>query len=379
MKDLPILIVSSFQAPLLRLAERIGILPLIPPVWEGRHEQIRMLIPEVQPDLGFTATIDQIETFRSTGWPDWVNEEALLHHFFQYGRQINGILELLEALDQEINLCGAVLHNDVEPVFRAVAQWTNAKGIPAIHVPHAHYFGLWRDERGWDVHDVVTAPHIAAINDVQARWYQARGARHVRVCGRPEWDTWAKWNVPTAKARKLLGIELDQPTVSYLASWSQSTSLFGEMGDYPYLTFSEFCGAVKGLGWNMVLSFHPSSPKENNERHMEIAKQIGISGIATGEHFGLVLQASDVVASFGPSNALIEASILGKPGLCVGGEDQLIASVPPNADAISGMLMELRGKEASPGVRNLAAHVGEATQRVADYIAEVCLDASSGD
>jgi len=355
------------------MSEQIGILPLIPQVWEGRHEQIRMLIPEVPAELGFLETIRQSGLVDATDWPDWVQSDALTYNFFQYGRHINGILELLETLGDDINIRGAVLHNDVEPVFRAVAQWCRAKGLPVIHTPHSHYFEVWRDEKGWDIHDVVTASHVAAINEVQAKWYQARGIGHVKVCGRPEWDQWAKWSVPTDKARKLLGLELDQPTVCYLASWSQSSSLLGEIGDFPYVTFSEFCGAIRGLGWNLILKLHPSGSTTIAQTYRDITKRIGVPGVVTSEHLGLALQASDVVASFGPSNGLIEASILGKPTLCVGAEVSPITSAPANADAISGILTDMRGKDENPGVRRLAAHVGEATQRVVDYITEVCL------
>lgn len=336
-------------------------------------------MPEVPPDLGFIDTVRQAGLIDDSDWPEWVNKETLIYHFFQHGRHINGMLDLLELLSGDVNFRGAILHNDVEPVFRAVAQWCGRKKIPAIHVPHSHYFEIWRDTKGWDIHDVVTASHVAAINEVQAKWYQSRGARYVKVCGKPSWDQWSKWSVPTEKARKLLGLEIDKPTICFMASWSQSTSLLGELGDYPYMAFGEFCGAVRGLGWNLILKFHPSAGEDVNKTHRDIVRKVGAGGVATVEHFGLAVQASDVVAAFGPSNALIEASILDKPTLCVGADVPPFISVPANADAISGILMELRNETANPGVRRLAAYVGEATQRVSEYIAEVCLDASPTD
>lgn len=332
-----------------------------------------MLVPEVPPDLGFLSSIRQCNLIDTVDWPEWVNHDILLYNYFQHGRHINGILELLETLNTDANFRGIVLHNDVEPVLRAVAQWGLGKGLPVIHIPHSHYFEVWRDEKGWDIHDVVTATHIAAINKVQAKWYQSRGAKHVKVCGKPEWDQWSKWSVPTAKARKLLGLELDQPTVCYMSSWPQSTSLLGEIGDFPYAAFGELCGAVKGLGWNLILKVHPSGSTDINKTHRDIIKKVGVSGVATSEHLGLTIQAADVVTSFGPSNGLIEASIVGKPTICIGADVSPLTCVPANADAISGMLMSMRGQEENSGVRGLAAHVGEATQKVADYVSEVCL------
>lgn len=148
--------------------------------------------------------------------------------------------------------------------------------------------------------------------------------------------------------------------------------MFGPPDDFMYHTLAQFAGAVKGLGWQMILKFHPGASDEINIKHTNVVRKLGTPGVATKDNFEACLMAANVVASYGPSNGLIEAAILDKPTLCVGGEEAPFQSVPADPDAISITLSALQYEGAQPGVRDLAAHVGEATEQVADLISEVC-------
>ena len=282
------------------------------------------------------------------------------------------MLEIFSHLEQEMGVDGIILQNDVEPITRAAAQWGNARNIPVMHVPHAHYFDVWRDERGWDVHDVVTAPYVAAINPQQAKWYADRGAKNVRVCGKPQWDTWAKFTLGKERARSLLGLPQDVPVALYMASWPQATSLFGMHGGEK-ITFIEFCRAVNSIGWYAIVMFHFRASGEINDWHMKTAKEHKIKGIALRDNFHAALMASDVVTAFGPSNALIEASVIDKPTICIGVETPEMVCVPPNAEAISMELTRLRGQGANPKTRALCGPIGQATNNVTAWISEVML------
>lgn len=360
--------------PVLRLAEKVSILPLFPQVWAGREEQIQILQPQAPPELGFWETVQQASEAGS------ILGQEFVVTFFQQARPINGYLLLLEALKKEVDFAGIIVHNDVEPLTRAVCEWGNLNDIPTIHVPHAYYSNVWRDEKGWDPHDVVTATNLAAINNKQMRWYQGLGVRRAKVCGNPVWDAWAEFNLPGVKARRLMGLPIDgRPVVTYMTSWTQETSLFGAPQEFMFNTLAQFAGAVKGLDWHLILKHHPGESQDLTQKHQNIVRNIGPDAVATRENLKLCFAASDVVASFGPSNALIEASILNKPTLCIGEDVPPFPSVPSDPNAISLMLTGMLGDGASKGVRALAPHVGEATAKVAEFIREVCdLDGNAG-
>lgn len=372
----PLIVASAGPVipPLLRLSGKITVLPLVPEAWAGRQEQIEILSVQAPPETGLYETLVQCAAVLEI-LPDTPDRKPFLLQYFHAARAVNGFLEVLEALHRERGVRGVVVHNDVEPVYRAVCEWANAHDVPAIHVPHSHYFLLWRDEPGWDVHDVVTAPYIACINEAQRRYYReaGRGAvRRLEVCGCPLWDQWATFPVGVARARALLGLDPTQPIVTYLASWPQTTSLLGPPPVHAYQVFEAFCLAVRALGWQLILKLHPRGEEAIGRTHWEIQNRVGVKGIATPDHLGYCLQAADVVASYGVSNGLIEAAAgFGKPVLAVSGTAPPIPGAPGDPDAIALELSRLKDTAPPPQVVELAPHLGEATQRVAQFIEEV--------
>lgn len=209
----------------------------------------------------------------------------------------------------------AVVHNDVEPVTRLIALWAKARGVPCIHVPHAIYVDHpWRGPKGTDVHDLVSASHIAAVGPYQARWYAERSDdAEIRITGAPRWDWIAKWTVSKERARHLLHIPQDAFVVTYATSWGQKTSREGFSID-PFEHFQEFLRAVKETPLLLIAKLHPS--QRDGQRYIQAMTDAGVKGLVTAFHLPHVITASDLVVTFGPSNVVIEAAALGRRVAC---------------------------------------------------------------
>ena len=373
-KPLIIATAETVQPPLMELREKVMIFPLIPQAWAGWQERIQLLSVHAPPETGLLETVRQTHAAMEL-LADVPDGERLAIQYFQASRAVNGFLEIFDALKAEYDLVGVVVHNDVEPLFRAACAWANANDVPAVHVPHAYYFQIWRDEDGWDIHDVVTAPYIAAINEAQKRRYRrlAKGRlKWAEVCGCPLWDRWASFRMPVARARKLLGLVPDQPTVTYIASWPQTTSLLGPPAVHQFQVFEAFALAAKALNWQLIVKAHPRGTEEIAQEHLRIMRNVKVKGVITKDHLGPCMQAADVVAAYGTSNALIEAAAgLNKPVLAVAAEARPLPYAAGDPDAIAVKLTELRGTEPSEQVRQLGPYIGEATQRVAKFLEEV--------
>jgi len=267
-----------------------------------------------------------------------------------------------------------VLHNDVEPTTRLAAMWARARGVPCVHVPHAVYVDHpWRGPLGSDIHDIVTASHIAAASPYQARWYHERtGDSEIQITGAPRWDWIARWNVSKERARKLLHIPPDALVVTYATSWAQKTSEEGASVD-PFSHFLEFLEAVKNTPILLIVKLHPS--QTDGQRYAQAVAESEIRAIVTAAHLPYVLTASDLVITFGPSNVVIEAAALGKPVAChaapfpmhgvhwfekPSGEQIMslaLGGMPPSRDALSVFSGPLDGMS---------------TKRVASWVRELC-------
>lgn len=267
-----------------------------------------------------------------------------------------------------------VLHNDIEPATRLVALWARTRGIPCLHVPHAIYVDHpWRGPLGTDIHDVVTADHIAAAGPFQAEWYRARSNdAEIRVTGAPRWDWIASWNVSKEKARRLLHIPDSSPVLTYATSWAQKTSKRGSEID-PFFWFQEFLKAVEELPIILIVKLHPSA--QDGQRYVEAVLKSNVRAVITAAHLPYVLTASDLVVVFGPSNVVLEAAALGVPVLCH------LAPFPikgvrwiekPDGEMIMSLLL---GTEPLPKDRVTAFTGpldGHATERVAAWVRELC-------
>lgn len=209
-----------------------------------------------------------------------------------------------------------VVHNDVEPLLRAAAMWGRANGVPVVHVPHSVYLDSGRGAPGTDIHDLITASNIAVAGPFQRKWYETRGmpSDRIRETGFIHFDKMAVLKPDRKLACHLLGLDPRRPVVVYASSWAQNTNLMG-MHDGVQTYYEKFLKAAKSLeAAQFVVKCHPSD--RNLKWHFEKAKGMP-NVVVTGQHLPIVLQACDMLVSYGPSNILMEASFFPQIRLAV--------------------------------------------------------------
>lgn len=227
---------------------------------------------------------------------------------FLYNRlpQVATLMAVVDYISPDV----VVLHNDVEPLTRIVALWAQARRIPCLHVPHAVYLNAGRGVAGTDVHDLITASHLAASGEYQKEWYVERGfdPEKIRITGLLNFDKMSKVVPNKGRARHLLGIDGDGPVITYASSWRQDTNLLG-CHDGVETTTRMVIAAAKALPEvKLIIKTHPNG--RDVDRHARLAKESGLDCIVTAHHLTTVLQASDLVFSYGPSNLLMEAAFI---------------------------------------------------------------------
>lgn len=272
-----------------------------------------------------------------------------------------------------------VVHNDVEPLLRTAAMWGRANGVPVVHVPHSVYLDSGRGAPGTDIHDVITATHIAAAGPFQRKWYELRGmpTENIRETGFIHFDKVATISPNRKLACHLLGLDPRRPVVVYASSWAQSTNLMG-MHDGVQTYYEKFLKAAKTLdAAQFVVKCHPSD--RNLKWHVEKAKGIP-NVVVTGQHLPIVLQACDMLVSYGPSNILMEASFMPQVRMAVshGYEDdpEVIKvgekSTPEKIAAI--IKAELSKQPVDKGafrIKYCGPSDGNSGKRIAQYILDV--------
>lgn len=220
--------------------------------------------------------------------------------------EISAFISSLESLHPDL----IIVHNDVEPMMRACAQWALSNNVPCLHIPHAVYIdNFGRGAPGTDIHDIVTASHIAVAGPYQANWYRNRGG-NIHVTGLPQHDKWPLIaNKPDREqACHLLGVSPSQPVVTYASSWRQDTNLLGchDGVEEAYINFLQAASQLQET--QFIIKTHPRSSQQSLQWHIEKAKELGVTCSVTPLHNELVLQATDALVAYGPSNILIEAS-----------------------------------------------------------------------
>lgn len=222
-----------------------------------------------------------------------------------------GDLTLLMAALQTVQPALVILHNDVEPVTRACALWARAHGVPCLHVPHAIYLpSRDRGRRGEDVHDLVTASHVAVAGSYQADWYRERGAQRVRETGLPQFDIWASLRSDPSRARRLLGLDPHRPVVTLASSWRQDTHLLGHHDGVEEAARVFFDVAAMLDGVEVVVKVHPRGEANGYgvAWHAALAEERGVRCMITDRYLDAVLQATDCLIAYGPSNVILEAA-----------------------------------------------------------------------
>jgi hypothetical protein len=270
----------------------------------------------------------------------------------------------------------AIIHNDVEPMMRLIAQFCRSHNIPCLHVPHAIYHNdTYRILDGTDVHEIVTASDIAVAGPYQAQWYVERGG-NVRLTGLPQWDKWAHVQYDTKFSRSLLGLDPSRPVVAFASSWRQDTNLLG-MSDGIEEAYKAVIETIKAMPEvQFVIKLHPRA--NNGDWHAKLAKEANIDCVITALHLEIVLQASDVLLSYGPSNVVIEAAHLPHLRLlCTSGflEDDEVITVDPKVPDLENDIRQCLAE----GPINMLPFVykyagipdGNASMRVANYALEL--------
>lgn len=206
-----------------------------------------------------------------------------------------------------------ILHNDVEPHLRAAALWAKERGVPCLHIPHAIYMDTGRGAPGTDIHDLITASHMVTAGPYQTEWYTNRGMpiENLRETGLPQFEN--KNVMPRERARQLLKLNPRLPTITYASSWRQDTNLLGchEGVEETYFSFIQAVAKMNGV--QVIVKGHPSA--RNLQWHIDTAKQFDVQVVATAVHLPVVLSATDLLISYGPSNVLVDAALMGVPKL----------------------------------------------------------------
>jgi hypothetical protein len=216
-----------------------------------------------------------------------------------------------QVLHEKEGVAGVLVHEDVTPNGRVLAQWGNANGVPTMHLPHANHFS--KANTG-DIHCQATAKNIGAAGSHMERWYSHTGANITKV-GVPWWDAHYKEAVPSKDmARHALGVKDGEYVLGYATTWAQMTSVWG--GDpEPFLTgaLHRVFEAVKKLNAFLLLKMHPGEHPEQDKFYEQEMKDAGIRGAVTRHHAEVCLRAMDCLVTQGPSNLGVSAQILGTP------------------------------------------------------------------
>lgn len=228
-------------------------------------------------------------------------------HGFLYPRLTDLVFFVL-ALDR-VKPDLLLLHNDVEPLNRVAALWAKERGVPILHVPHAVYLDIEKGNPGDDVHDLVTASHIAVAGWFQRDWYRQRSkAVKIAQTGLPQFDRMAIIPKDPLLARRMLGLEPNRPVVTYASSWRQETNLLG-CHDGVQETFQAILEVIRRLPeFQFVIKLHPRD--QAGGWHQQMADQAGVACLMTAAHTEVVLQASDVLLTYSGSNLILEGSFI---------------------------------------------------------------------
>lgn len=274
----------------------------------------------------------------------------------------------------------AIVHNDVEPLTRCVALWARQAGVPCLHVPHAIYMDWEKGPPGSDIHDLITASHLAAAGPFQRAWYEARGfpSHMIRETGLPQFDAWAGGSTEKdrERSRKLMRLDGRDPVVFYADSWGQRTNLLGchDGVDRTCEAFLEATKRFDGVDW--ILSTHPHA--RNLDQRVRLAREAGADVIMTDRHLRVCLSVADLALAFAASNIVIEAAHCVHLRLASTGgyqDDPEVAKVKPTVDGIAEGIEAVLAKPPPDTRRFLAKYVGvpdgKAAQRIAEFAREL--------
>jgi len=306
------------------------------------------------------------------GMNTWLAGGGLAEYFYPRLTDLAMALQSVELAKPDL----LVLHNDVEPLHRMLSLWAKAHSVPVLHIPHAIY--LETDERGaagTDVHDLVTASHLAAAGPFQAQWYRERSPElAIYVTGLPQFDRLAKPRaIDRTRAAKLLRLDPAIPTLVYMSSWRQDTNLLGCHSGVED-TYTAFLQAYKQLpDMQLIIKCHPRG--NNTEWHAKTAEALGVQCVVTAEHLDPVLTVADLIFSYGPSNVVLEAATLRHSKLLVSSgfpNDPEIVVAGEEVDSIFAGIAQAALAPLPDYTRFLAKYLGQLDGQAHQRIANLC-------
>jgi hypothetical protein len=273
-------------------------------IGEGIPPQVRELANHTAAGmLSYISSLHHTDTRLNDGVLEWLNTRYAGYLYPRLGE----LVMLALAVDAaHPTLC--IVHNDVEPLLRMVAQWARGVGVPCLHIPHAIYIdGFERTSLGTDIHDIVTASHIVTAGPYQDNWYTARGGC-THPIGLPQHDKWATMRVDTSRARRRLGLDSYRPVAMFLSSWRQDTNMLGQTDglNEAYTALLQVMKLLPDI--QFIVKLHRSG--NNGDWHVKLAQEANATCLITQMHLDECMQAADAILSYGPSGAVIEGAHL---------------------------------------------------------------------
>ena len=299
--------------------------------------------------------------------------------------RIPEIIAIVYALD--------VLHPDIilaqdfiQPLYHATALWGAENNVPCIHIPHSVYIDMpyERTDVGTDIHDLITESHVVVASDYQKQWFLDRGMpeENIFITGTVKSDLLLRDYNPSAitaeNAKTMLGVS-GKPVVTYLATWSQKTNILGfhDSVDSIYLSFLKATKMLAGV--NFIVKLHPNSSPQLKDWHAKMAKDIGAEIIITDKYLGTIAMASDLVISYGASNAIIDAAVYGTRLMVTHGyeDDDVVTKIgidvtPDNFAKKIAASLNSSIKDASEFINKYYGVVdGHVAERIAKVVEEI--------
>lgn len=213
--------------------------------------------------------------------------------------------------EEEGEIVGIFLHEDVTSHGRFYAEWGHSMGLPVLHIPHANHFVA---PGTGDVHCQISSDKIAVYGPYMRDWYLGCGATEdmLTIVGAPQFDKfYDKERLPSKDtARLALDIEPDEFVIAYATTWGQGTSLFEY--DLNWSTH-RVLQAAERMNARLIFKVHPGAESEAEDEFVHDLLAYNLRGNVTRHHNEHILLAADVLICQGPSNLGISANIVGTP------------------------------------------------------------------
>jgi hypothetical protein len=293
---------------------------------------------------------------------------------------------MVGAFDQFLSthdVAGCVVHEDVAPDMRMLVALTQARGLPAIHLPHAPCH-LCVDG-GPDIHRSTRAEWIGASGPRVAEFYAENGhdPAKIAVVGGAQWDgLYDSFITPDRdEARRVLGINDSRPALWYGATWTQTTGLRGGFDSELRGGVQKVLEAARALDAWLLITLHPNDGSGADEMYLKALREANLDGLVTRFHLPYIAAAADALITQGPSNLCVAAALQGVPACYLQTEGfDYREALPYRSDwtdltSVVKRTLASRGDDAWQGfiaAYNAAHPDGNASGKIAEWIGGLC-------